>query len=160
MLFFQKCTFSFYCTKSRGGKVISWYCLPYFLSSRAICVSSVGCIRPGRYDTSAKPVPYHCFSLLLPILSFSPFFPLRSFHRFTILSTFVSVIIYLHQSSSPLLSSCHPPTVDRPDPAWWWHFTHANPSQITCPCGSQSQSQGQDFCWGVAGRLPRPARWP
>lgn len=43
----------------KRGQVISWDCSPYFLSSRAICVSLVGCIRPGKYNTSTKPVPFY-----------------------------------------------------------------------------------------------------
>lgn len=59
--FLLLCSPSLHCTESRGGQAISQDCLPYFPSSRAICVSSVGCIRPGRYDTSTKPVP--CYPL-------------------------------------------------------------------------------------------------
>lgn len=105
----------------------------------------------------------HCFSQLLqnyllflsvPSAFFLQIHPpqLFSFCDYLPLPIF---LYYLHTSSSLLLSSL---TADRPDPAWWWHFTHADPSQITCPCVSQSQGQVQDFYWGVEGRLQRQAR--
>lgn len=107
-----------------------------------------------------------CFSLLLPRLSFSLLCLLSyslssAFHDFTLFNYlfiiyFSSPIVHIPHPllrtsllSAPLLLSS--PTADRPDPAWWWHFTHADPSQITSPCGSQSQGQGQGCCWRERG---------
>lgn len=58
MFFPITCSFiSLYWVKK--GQHISCDRLPDFLRSCAICVSSVGCIRPGREDTSTKPVPFY-----------------------------------------------------------------------------------------------------
>ncbi len=129
----------------KRGQVISWDCLPYFLSRRAICVSSVGCIRPGRYDTSTKPVPFYplfqsapsniifslpCAFLLIP----SVWLFMISLSSPIIFAWFISPHLSPSSSITTLLSShflllLSSPTADRPDPAWWWHFTHADPSR-------------------------------
>lgn len=60
-----------------------------------------------------------------------------------------SLLLHYVHLSPPLLLSYT--TADRPDPAWWWHFTHADLSQITSPWRNQSQGQGHGFCWGLEG---------
>lgn len=144
----------FHFTESRRGHVISWDCLPYFLSSHAICVNSAGCMRPGRYDTSTKPVRFYplfqsaSFSRVLSFL-----FPLClvmiPLSLPIIFSWFLSFhLLYISPITYTSLSLLSSPTADRPDPAWLWHFTHTDLSQLTHPCASQSQGQGQGFCWG------------
>lgn len=137
----------------KRGHVICWDCLPYFLGSRAICVScrlhKAWQIRHLHKACSFLSIVSVCSNFIfLPSVVFSR----TNFFHHVCLSFQLFPVMY----TPPLLLSS--PTADRSDPAWWWHFTHADLSQLTRPCGSQIQGQGQAFCCGK-GRV-RPARWP
>lgn len=133
--------FHFSVLASRGGKSLAGTVNPT-LSTVTPSVGALGCIRPGRYDTSVKPVPFfffsHCFILLSPKWTFLDllWLPLLA------VTSLCSVIVFswFHAPPSPLttppslflstyfLSSLlSSPTADTPDRIWWWHFTHADP---------------------------------